>query len=404
MKIPPKADPPPAENTKTKKNMQYHTPIPRSIKNLGFLLTVLLFSGLIITIVNAALTFTGTTIESDGPLSVVFEGATADDFELTLAATDPTADRTATIPNLSANDTFALLTQTQTLASKTLTAPKFADLDYLADTNGNKLIVLDSVTNAVNEITVANASTNTNPTITASGGDTNIGITVTTKGTGNLQLTTGSFKVGDGTPGVSLDGEDAYIEGTLEVDGNVQLDGDVNVASAKFIGFNNSDVRFRNNAANTLLFEGGNLTLSAGTKIAHESVTSGAHGVNFSMIGTLNWNDANIATGQTVGVIPANADITGVRALILTAFAGTGLSDGNNYIDCGPSGNLTAYVATLGVASNNITTNRLTYITASGPAANFTDVGASNITVQCRHQGANLTAGQVKLIIDYVID
>jgi hypothetical protein len=31
--------------------------------------------------------------------------------------------------------------------------------------------------------------------------------------------------VGDGTPDVTLDGEDAYIEGTLEVDGGIQVDG-----------------------------------------------------------------------------------------------------------------------------------------------------------------------------------
>ena len=31
--------------------------------------------------------------------SIVFEGATADDFETTLTVVDPTADRTITIPN-----------------------------------------------------------------------------------------------------------------------------------------------------------------------------------------------------------------------------------------------------------------------------------------------------------------
>lgn len=34
----------------------------------------------------------------------------------------------------------------------------------------------------------------------------------------------GGIKVGDGTPTVTQDGEDAYIEGTLEVDGAVRLD------------------------------------------------------------------------------------------------------------------------------------------------------------------------------------
>lgn len=40
----------------------------------------------------------------------------------------------------------------------------------------------------------------------------------------------GNLKIGDGTPGVTQDGEDAYIEGTLEVDGAIQLDGALTIA------------------------------------------------------------------------------------------------------------------------------------------------------------------------------
>jgi hypothetical protein len=43
-------------------------------------------------------TFTG-TVSLDTGVSLVFEGATADAFETTLVATDPTADRTLTLPN-----------------------------------------------------------------------------------------------------------------------------------------------------------------------------------------------------------------------------------------------------------------------------------------------------------------
>jgi cytoskeletal protein CcmA (bactofilin family) len=50
--------------------------------------------------------------------------------------------------------------------------------------------------------------------------------TVATK---SLEISVGNLAVGDGTPDTTLDGEDAYIEGTLEVDGAVNLDGIVNV-------------------------------------------------------------------------------------------------------------------------------------------------------------------------------
>ena len=55
--------------------------------------------------------------------SIVFEGATANDHETTLTVTDPTADRTITLPD--ATDTLVGLATTDTLTNKTLTSPVF---------------------------------------------------------------------------------------------------------------------------------------------------------------------------------------------------------------------------------------------------------------------------------------
>lgn len=85
---------------------------------------------------------------------------------------------------------------TDTLTNKTLTAPKFADLGFLADANGNELIILDTVTSAVNEITFANAATGNDPNFTASGGDSNVGIKLASKGTGKI-ATVGAVNHGD---------------------------------------------------------------------------------------------------------------------------------------------------------------------------------------------------------------
>ena len=52
---------------------------------------------------------------------IVFEGATDDAYETTLVVTDPTADRTITLPNLTG--TVSLLDATETLTNKTLTSP-----------------------------------------------------------------------------------------------------------------------------------------------------------------------------------------------------------------------------------------------------------------------------------------
>jgi hypothetical protein len=54
--------------------------------------------------------------------------------------------------------------------------------------------------------------------------------------TGRVDLLTGNFAVGNGMPGTSLNGEDAYIEGGLEVDGTARLDGTVNAAADVDIG------------------------------------------------------------------------------------------------------------------------------------------------------------------------
>ena len=66
-----------------------------------------------------------TTISTDNHIfsggSIIFEGSTDDGFETTLAVTDPTADRTITLPN--ATGTVSLIDATETLTNKTLTTP-----------------------------------------------------------------------------------------------------------------------------------------------------------------------------------------------------------------------------------------------------------------------------------------
>jgi hypothetical protein len=62
-------------------------------------------------------TFAGLNLNGN----IVFEGATANEFETTLSVTDPTADRTITLPD--ATTTLVGTDTTQTLSNKTLTTP-----------------------------------------------------------------------------------------------------------------------------------------------------------------------------------------------------------------------------------------------------------------------------------------
>jgi hypothetical protein len=95
----------------------------------------------------------------------------------------PTATGTVALTS----DITVTETSTNTLSNKTLTAPKFADLGFIADANGNELIILDTVASAVNEITLANAATLGTPTLTASGTDTDISLDLVPKGTGTIK-------------------------------------------------------------------------------------------------------------------------------------------------------------------------------------------------------------------------
>jgi hypothetical protein len=71
-------------------------------------------------ILKSAPSFTATVTLGAGA-DIIFEGTTNDGFETTLTVTDPTADRTVTLPN--ATTTLVGTNTTDTLTNKTLTSP-----------------------------------------------------------------------------------------------------------------------------------------------------------------------------------------------------------------------------------------------------------------------------------------
>ena len=74
---------------------------------------------------------------------IVFEGATDDANETTLQITDPTADRTITLPNLTG--TVSLLTATETLTNKTLTAPTLTSAVLNTAVSGSAILDEDNM-------------------------------------------------------------------------------------------------------------------------------------------------------------------------------------------------------------------------------------------------------------------
>ena len=90
-------------------------------------------------------TFAGLNLNGN----IVFEGATANEFETTLSATDPTADRTITLPD--ATTTLVGKDTTDTLTNKTLTSPKINEDVVLAAT-ATELNILDGATLSTTEL------------------------------------------------------------------------------------------------------------------------------------------------------------------------------------------------------------------------------------------------------------
>jgi hypothetical protein len=172
------------------------------------------------------LTVQGTTTTIDSTTiavknALVFEGATADDYETTLTLVDPTADRTLTLPD--ATDTLVGRATTDNLTNKSIslgsntvtstlaqlnTAVTDADVASLAgsETLTNKTISLAS--NAVSGTiaqfntavtdadlaTLAGTETLTNKTLTSPAINTPTGITKSDVGLANVDNTTDALK------------------------------------------------------------------------------------------------------------------------------------------------------------------------------------------------------------------
>jgi hypothetical protein len=140
-------------------------------------------------------TITG-AIFNDG--SVVFEGATADSFETTLAITDPTADRTVTFQD--ASGTVVLRDSTDTLTNKTLTTPVISTI------SNTGTVTLPTATDTL--VGRATTDTLTNKTISATS-NTLTGVinnTLTTT-TGDIIYASGAntpARLGIGTAGQTL--------------------------------------------------------------------------------------------------------------------------------------------------------------------------------------------------------
>lgn len=191
------------------------------------------------------------------------------------------------------------------------------------------------------------------------------GVFTTIDGT-DLEILTGDLTVGNGTPGVTQDGEDAYIEGTLEVDGASEFDGAVDFDSTITIGttsmtasgaeLNYNDIATLGTLAaskawtsdaslDTIMPTGGLLTVQSGGGI------------------TLNSGSALISGGVTVNQAPLQAQARGTITI-----CGDATTVNNNTVYYGPSQVLTSSATIGAVVCDTTAAGNVTEATADAPA------------------------------------
>ena len=159
--------------------------------------------------------------------SITFEGATADSFETTITATDPTADRTITLPD--ATGTVALTSDITVTASSTTTLSN-KSISLGSNTVTSTLAQLNTAVSDADVATLAGTETLTNKTLTSpviTGAVFNDGSIVFEGATANDHETT--FTITDPTADRTITFPDAT--GTVALAANVAA-----LAGATFTG------------------------------------------------------------------------------------------------------------------------------------------------------------------------
>jgi len=263
------------------------------------------------------------SLEND---AVVFEGSTANDFEIRLKAKDATADRDIILPNVSGN--LVLDSATQTLTNKTLTAPVISSLSNggtvtipsgadtlvartstdtltnktltspttyrpiiqqsINDSSGNEFINLVRTVSAVNEITITNKATGGHPSIETTGDDANINLSLSSKGKGSVAISKAAFTSTTMTADGRADSASSLIicnKGTALA---VSLDpgttvGEFKIFSNKGAGLatitpapfaNGNTIRLPQNTATQCIWDGTNWFMLSGNDSANSIIIS----------------------------------------------------------------------------------------------------------------------------------
>ena len=247
-------------------------------------------------------TTTNTTtlnVQEDG--TITFEGATADAFETTLTVTDPTADRTITLPN----ETGTVITDSADGTQINLMSNKSNLGSGDVDGDNDLLLVVDSSAGVFKKLTPNNL-------VSSAGGLTSV--------------------AADSTP---------------------QLGGDLDVDGSKIVSTSNSNVEIEPNGTGNVLLDTDLVVLGSGTEVGHIT-SSGAQDFKISTNSDSSSGNITITDGSNgnitispngsgsiaVGNGGANATITSNGAYDLILNTNSGTNAGTMTFTDGANGNI----------------------------------------------------------------
>ena len=238
------------------------------------------------------------------------------------------ASNTLTLPSTGGDVNLVSTASTATLTNKTLTAPKIADGGFIADANGNELVVFQTTSSAVNEIEITNNATGSNPIIAATGGDTNIGIALTPKGTGEIVIGAGNLNYG-GTAVTSTGAELNILDGVTSTAAELNILDGVTSTAAEL------------NILDGVTSTAAELNIVDGNTSATATTVADADRV------VLNDNGTMVQVAVTDLAAYFDDEITAMPNLVTTAATTVGALD---------SGSITSGFGTIDTGSSNITT------------------------------------------------
>jgi len=273
-------------------------------------------------------TFTTPTITSPtvtgliiNDASIIFEGATADAFETTLTVTDPTADRTITLPD--ATTTLVGTDTTQTLTNKTLGATTISG--HLIP-SANITYDLGSSANRFRDLYLSGSTIQLgSATLSSSGSSVTIGAIDNTP-IGATTASTGAFTTLSAS-------SNASVGGNLTVTGNLTINGTTTTINSTTIAVDDKNIVLGDVATPTdTTADGGGITLKGATDKtfnwvdATDAWTSSEH-LNLASGKAFYINGTSVLSGSTLGSGVTASSLTSVGTISSGTWQGTAIAN-----------------------------------------------------------------------------